>query len=75
MSRIEVTVVAGFRCDKRGCDALLELPEERGFDAWDDQDDTARVQGWSCWMTQGRSQRHYCPDHGPAAVNSMRRVW
>lgn len=31
------------------------------------------TEGWTAWM--GRSQRHYCPKHGPRPGHQMRLVW
>lgn len=74
MSRIEIRLLAGFRCDKRGCSAELKLAEEEFFAAMDWQNREAADAGWSCWQG-GRGLRfEYCPEHGPA-TDRMRRIW
>ena len=72
MARLEVRVLLGYRCDKPNCDTELILDEGTFFEKYEEHQREAVIYGWSVWV--GRSQRHYCPDHGPAQPTSMRRV-
>ena len=73
MSRIQVEFIEGFRCDKPGCPATFQQPRGNFFKDRDKQDKAAARADWMCWV--GRSQRHYCPSHGPSNPGKMRRVW
>jgi len=72
MTYMECRYVYGYQCDKPGCPATvegIELPFWHGLrDYWAE----ALSQGWTKW--NGRSQRTYCPDHGPSARTKMHLV-
>lgn len=72
MSEHERSLLLGVRCDKPGCAAYLEIPDPdwRTYSA--EFPEFLREHGWTRWV--GRSQRHYCPSHGPAAGTKMREL-
>ena len=52
---------AGFRCDKRGCEAEIPAAAKPYWSVYDARNDILLSQGWETRF--GRSRRDYCPDH------------
>lgn len=71
MGWIEVHYVAGVFCDKPSCPERIH-GRERGYFFREQYRKEAEAQGWTMWV--GRSQRWYCPQHGPSNPSTMRKV-
>lgn len=68
MSWIESSRVLGMFCDKPSCGKRIE----GGYAYPDAYREIAEEAGWTLWV--GRSQRWYCPDHGPFNPATMRKL-
>jgi hypothetical protein len=70
MTVMTTTYTTGVACDKPKCTAKVTGKRLPYWEGWKHYDALAVAQGWTIWV--GRSQRHYCPDHGPANGTKMR---
>jgi hypothetical protein len=71
MSDLTNMTTAGVRCDGDGgrCPEEIRGPEISIIK--DEYQRHAADLGWSIW--NGRSRRHYCPQHAPKPGHKMRR--
>ena len=67
MSDLNNYTISGVRCDASGCGEEIHGPELSSLD--DEYQCQAVEAGWTIW--NGRSRRHYCPQHGPKPGHRM----
>ena len=71
--RLERHYSHGLGCDRPGCDARFHWPQTAVHAPGERTSmQQATEVGWRIFV--GRSQRHYCPAHGPTSGHTMREV-
>jgi hypothetical protein len=72
MSALKAIYVYGYFCDQPHCEATVEGERRTFWEGLQTYWAHAEALGWTKWA--GRSQRTYCPKHGPGKNTKMHQV-
>lgn len=62
----------GVSCDATDCKATIRGDQLKSWPGRRHYQDQATAKGWTYWA--GRTNREYCPDHGPQPGHKMRPI-
>lgn len=68
MSMLTSSLCRGYRCDGHGCERVVR--GEWSTETFYLRDAVGK--GWTVW--RGRTDRVYCPEHGPQPGHRMREI-